>query len=271
MPLIFSDGQINAITFAADCPGGFTDGELAGLSKMLPDLTHLFELHAARQTARNLLETYLGKNTGKRVLEGKVRRGDGEDIHAVIWFCDLRDSTPLAESMPREVFLKILNDFFDCMAGAVLDHGGEVLRFIGDAALAIFPTGETKPSVRQRCHSSHQACDDALAAAIDAQGRMAELNRARISEAEPPLEFGIGLHIGGLTYGNIGVPERLEFTVIGAAANEAARLEGLCKVLKTSVLISEDFRRCFSGDLESMGLHSMRGIDGEREIFTLTD
>ncbi len=273
MPVPFSDGQINVVSLAADRPGGFSSEELGHIYDMLPVFGLLLEVLAARQTAATVLNTYLGEHTGERVLKGLIKRGDGEDIHAVIWFCDLRDSTPLAESMSRAAFLGILNDFFDCMAGAVLDHGGEVLRFIGDAALAIFPTGvasATLPGARTRkCCSTEQACHSALAAAQDAQARMEALNRARAQNGEPSLGFGLALHMGEVTYGNIGVPQRLEFTVIGAAANEAARLQDMCKTLGESILISAEFARCFSGELVSLGRHTLRGVGTAREIFTL--
>ncbi len=141
MPIVFSDARRSAITFAADRPGGFSTGELEAIYGMLPVLSRLLEVHALRRTARTILETYLGRVSGERVLNGLVRRGDGEDIDAVIWFSDLRGSTPLADALPRPVFLELLNGYFEAMAGSVLAHDGEVLRYIGDALLAIFPLG----------------------------------------------------------------------------------------------------------------------------------
>ncbi|MDA9981394.1 adenylate/guanylate cyclase domain-containing protein [Gammaproteobacteria bacterium] len=269
MPLVFSEGQINVITFVADRPGGFTDFELVETRNLVRVLARLLEIHAVRRTAKTLLDTYLGKHTGERVLRGLIKRGDGEDIHAVIWFCDLRDSTLMAESMPRMEFLGVLNDFFDCMAGAVLDQGGEVLRFIGDATLAIFATGKSSSGVDRGCCDTVSACHAALAAAKDAQVRMGILNRNRARIGEPPLRSGLALHMGDVTYGNIGVPERLEFTVIGAAANEAARLEGLCKTLDQPLLISSAFKRCFPAGLVSLGFHTLRGVSVATEVFTL--
>jgi adenylate cyclase len=216
-----------------------------------------------------LLETYLGKHAGDRVLKGQIKRGDGENIHAVIWFCDLRESTPLADSMSRDDFLGLLNKFFDCMGGAVLQHGGEVLRFIGDAALAIFPIGNPDISGEEKRRSTRQACEKALTAAIDAQSRMECLNKKRLERSRRPLEFGLALHVGDVTYGNIGTAKRLEFTVIGAAANEAARLEGMCKTLNRPILLSAAFVRAFPGDFVSLGKHELRGVSESKEIFTL--
>ena len=267
IPVRFSDGQINVVSVTADRPGGFSTKDLRLIHEMLPVFGHLLELQVVRRNAAVLLDTYLGKHTGRRVLDGLIKRGDGEDIHAVIWFCDLRDSTRLADSMSRAAFLGILNAFFDCLAGAVLDHGGEVLRFIGDAALAIFPTAAA--DTQRRVHGVAHACRTALAAAVDARERIATINRRRARIGDPPLRFGLALHLGEVSYGNIGVPSRLEFTVIGAAANEAARLENLCKALNEPILISGAFARCFPGKLISLGQHPLRGVGVPQEVFTL--
>lgn len=267
IPVRFSDGQINVVSVTADRPGGFSTEDLRQIHETLPVFGRLIEVQVVRRNAVALLDTYLGKHTGQRVLDGLIKRGDGEDIHAVIWFCDLRDSTRLADSMSRNEFLGILNAFFDCTAGSVLDHGGEVLRFIGDAALAIFPTAAS--DVRRRVRGVEHACETALAAAEDAHQRIETLNHQRAQMGEPLLRFGLALHMGEVTYGNIGVPNRLEFTVIGAAANEAARLQDLCKALDEPILISGAFARCFPGKLISLGYHSLRGIGAPQEVFTL--
>ncbi|MGH8692259.1 MAG: adenylate/guanylate cyclase domain-containing protein, partial [Burkholderiales bacterium] len=204
--------------------------------------------------ARNILDAYLGQQAGEKVLAGRIRRGDGEDINAVIWFCDLRDSTPLADSMSRQDFLRLLNEYFECVLGPVLEREGEVLRFIGDAALAIFPVGD----------DPGPACAKALAAARDALERMDKLNKKR----RPPLRFGIGLHLGELTYGNIGTPTRIEFTVVGAAANEAARIEALCKQLNVDLLVSDRVARALPGAWKSLGKHNLRGVGDKMELFT---
>jgi adenylate cyclase len=269
LPMAFSDGEVNVATFVTERHGGFSDLEVACMDATVKVLARLLEVHTVRRTAKTLLDTYLGRHTGERVLRGLVKRGDGEDLHAVIWFCDLRDSTVMADTMPRSAFLHVLNDFFDCMAGAVLDHGGEVLRFIGDAALAIFPIGSSSSGVDRGCCDTATACHGALEAAKDAQSRLETLNNRRRERNDPPLRYGLALHMGDVTYGNIGVPQRLEFTVIGSAANEAARLEGLCKTLNQPLLISAEFKRCFPGELISLGHHTLRGIGGFTEVFTL--
>ena len=260
MPLLFSDGQINIITLVSDRSGGFSTEELGQFYEILPVLSRLFEVHALRTTAITLLDTYLGKHSGQRVLEGSIKRGDGENIHAVIWFCDLRDSTSLTEALPREDYLAMLNQFFDCMAGAVLDHGGEVLKFIGDAILAIFPIEDP---------DSPEAAEHAIQAAQDAQREMTLINQQRAERGANAIGFGIGMHIGNLMYGNIGTLGRLDFTVIGAAVNEASRIESMSKALNQNILLSAEFARHFPTRLVSLGMHTLRGVSTPQELFTL--
>lgn len=270
MPIAFADGRRSAITFAADRPGGFTSAELETVYGMLPVLSRLVEVHALRRTARTILETYLGRSSGERVLKGLIRRGDGDDIEAVIWFSDLRASTALAESMSRKSFLALLNDYFEATAGAVLAHGGEILRFIGDAFLAIFPLVPADEGPVDD-EPAALACDRALAAARDAMARMAAHNLSRRGRGEPPLAFGIGLHIGGVTYGNIGLDQRLEFTVIGAAANEAARIEALCKTVNQPLVLSTQLADRVREPLVSLGVHALRGVSARQEVWTLAE
>ncbi len=223
-------------------------------------------------TASNeLLKTYLGQRSGERVLAGRTGRGEGDKIHAVIWLCDLRDSTRLSESVPVEEFFHSLNEFFDCTAAAVLEHGGEVLSYVGDAVFAIFPIGSAEKPLREACSREEGACAAALAAAHDARARVDDLNRRRQERGEPPLDFGLALHIGDVIYGNLGVAQRMQYTVIGAAANEAARLAGMCRELRRWVLVSSKFPHCFPGEMVSLGHHVMRGVDTPQEIFTLVE
>jgi adenylate cyclase len=267
-----ADGMI--VSWTSDRKGGFSATNVKALRRLQRRFSLSLKLAQREQVAQNVVSAYLGADAGKRVLAGQIRRGDGQDIHAVIWFCDLRDSTVMADRLPRPDFLATLNEFFDCTAGAVLDHGGEILLFIGDAALAIFPTNidDGKGSFMgstARCCSTEEACAHAIVAAHEAMDRMAALNERRTKNGEPTLNYGLGLHMGDVTYGNIGVPGRLEFTVIGAAANEAARLEGLCKELNTPILISQEFKQCYPGPLESLGVHSLRGVGTPIEVFTI--
>jgi adenylate cyclase len=254
-PLEFLSGEVHALSFATRRAGGFSVAEIEALHRLKPALARLTEVYGLARKARNILDAYLGQQAGEKVLAGRIRRGDGEDINAVIWFCDLRESTPLADSLSRQDFLRLLNDYFECVLGPVLERRGEVLRFIGDAALAIFPVDE----------DPGPACAAALAAAREALARMDKLNKNR----PRPLRFGIGLHLGELTYGNVGTPTRIEFTVVGAAANEAARIESLCKHLQVDLLVSERVARALPGGWKSLGSHTLRGVGDKMELFTL--
>ena len=257
MPFRFADGQFNAMSMTSFAPGGFSTAHLGAVYEVLPMLGRLVEVFAQRRTAVTLLETFLGQRTGGRVLDGLVKQGDGESIEAVVWFSDLRDSTALSQSMTRDEYMHYLDRYFHCMAGAVLKKEGEVLRFIGDAALAIFPVGG----------EAREACRRALAAARLAGERVAADNAGHPKRA--PIRYGIGLHLGEVTYGNIGVPERLEFTVIGPAANTAARVESMCKTLGRNVVISSTFAAAYGGTLASLGRHPLKDVQGEQELFTL--
>ncbi|MEM7255491.1 MAG: DUF427 domain-containing protein [Pseudomonadota bacterium] len=271
MPVVFSDGQINAMTLTTKRAGGFSTRDLGFVYEILPTLARLIEVHAVKRKSVQLLKTYLGRHTGERVLDGHITRGDGEQIHAVIWFCDLRDSTGLASRLSDDAFLNVLNTFYDCVAGAVLDHGGEVLRFIGDAALAIFPIGTGGDRRRKGADSATAVCETARRAATAAQARIAEQNRLRAAGGETPIGYGIALHLGDVTYGNIGTANRLEFTVVGNAANEAARIESLSKTLGEPLLFSESFVAASGdGNFRSLGRHELRGLNAHQEIFTLT-
>ncbi|MCP4391012.1 MAG: DUF427 domain-containing protein [Gammaproteobacteria bacterium] len=265
MPMLFSDGQINAVCISSNRPGGFTTEDLGYIYEILAVLGRIYEVHALQHKAVSLLDTYLGSHAGERVLNGLIRRGDGQDIRAVIWFCDLRGSTPLALSMSRTEFLAYLNEFFDCVAGAVLDHGGQILRFIGDAALAIFPLEQDDDGA-----DLQQTCEQAIAAARQASSRIRSTNEERKQRSLAPIEYGIALHVGDVTYGNIGTGNRLEFTVIGEAANLAARIESMCKTLGKPVLLSREFAACAPDRVVSVGTHQLKGIDEPQEIYMLS-
>lgn len=262
LPLKFSDGQINILALTSDAPGGFSTRQLGHLYEILPNLARQLEAHAHRKSAVSLLRTYLGRNAGPQVWEGRVERGDREEMHAVIWVADLRESTALAQALSRDDYLALLNDYFDAVAGSVIEHGGEVLKFIGDAVLGIFPIPDPD-------HPKPEACMSALAAAKCARAALAALNADRAVQDKEPLQFGIGLHRGDLAYGNVGTEQRLDFTVIGSAVNEATRIENLTKTVGQPVLASQDFARSVSCPLVSVGKHTLRGVDGEREIFSV--
>ncbi|MEH6405574.1 MAG: DUF427 domain-containing protein [Sneathiella sp.] len=262
VPLSFSDGQINVLTLVSDEPGGFTTDQLGNLYEILPNLGRLLEAHAQRTSSLTLLKTYLGRNAGERVSNGLVKRGDGEELHAVIWFSDLRQSTTMADTMSREDYLAVLNLYFDCVVGSIIDNGGEVLKFIGDAVLAIFP-------IENPSDTHPDACERALLAVRAADEQITEVNLNRREEGQNLLNFGTALHRGTITYGNVGTEQRLDFTVIGPAVNEAARIEDLCKTLDKPVLMSSAFAMGATGTVISLGEHQLRGVKDPQEIFGL--
>ena len=255
MPLEFLGGEAHALSVATCSAGGFSDAEIAAIARIRPPLTRLVEVYSLERQAGNILDAYLGRHAGGEVLQGRIRRGDAERIHAVIWFCDLRDSTPLADALGPEAFLALLNEYFECVLGPVLERHGHVLRFIGDAALAIFPVGADPADAATR----------AVDAAREAVARMEKMNQDR----QTPLRFGIGLHLGDVLYGNIGTRSRIEFTVIGAAANEAARIEALCKTLGAPLVVSEEVARHTRHAWRRLGPHALRGVEKPLELLTL--
>lgn len=253
-------------SWCTDRSSGFSDSDLRGLNRLQQRLAVAVKMRVKDQIAGNILETYLGQSAGRKVLNGQIKRGDGERIYSVIWYSDLRDSTKLADSMSGDSYIELLNRYFECTANSVLEHQGEVLRFPGDAVLAIFPINEQT--------SSTDACIRALKAATLAFCRLDELNKARELDHQPPLNFGIGLHVGEVLFGNIGVPQRLEFTVIGPAMNETARLEALTKERNVEILTSEKFVRHLEkakcetiGECRPLGERSLQGVDQPMRIY----
>ncbi len=244
--------------------GGFTEAEIKYLQALAMPLALAIKSTTTYDLAKTLLDTYLGSYSGGHVLDGLVERGQGKLIDCVLWYCDLRDSTAMAEQLPIEDYLEAINAYFDCTAGAVLDHGGEVLKFIGDAVMAIFPFEDTtRPPV--------DMCRAAATTAREAMSKAATVNAARTDKALVPIHFGVSLHVGQVMYGNVGTAQRLDFTVTGPAANEATRLEGLCKSLGTPVVASSRFGEICPEELIPLGVHQVAGVDGGLAAFTLAD
>ena len=262
----FGDGKDDGIlgSWTTDRSSGFSDREINALQRIQSRLAVVCKISIKEEISHNIVSAYLGPDAGRQVLNGHMKRGDYETIHAVIWYSDMRRSTTLADTLPAEEFLAAINSYFECTAGAVLKNGGEVLRFIGDAVLAIFP-------IREGAISEDAACEAALAAAREAQATLAKINRTRIDVGEEELAFGLGLHLGDVMYGNIGVPARLEFSVIGRAANEVARIEDMTKPSGHAVLASEDFVRHLPFVPKSLGHHEFRGVGHAIEIFVLSN
>ncbi|MEA2781533.1 MAG: adenylate cyclase [Rhodospirillaceae bacterium] len=253
-------GQGMLGSWATDQRGGFTDGEIEALLGIQDSLAVACKMATRGGLAKSALSTYLGASAGERVLSGQIKRGDGETSRAAIVWGDLRNSTQMAEQLGRQVYIDNLNGFFDATAGAVADAGGEILSFIGDGFLAIFPCERNQKE-------SNKACKLAHSAALDATHRMAETNRHRQANDEAPLGYGLGLHIGNVMFGNVGLAERLSFSVFGATVNEAARLETLTKKFATPIVASEEFMTYCGGEWEALGSEFLRGINTPMTVF----
>src|SRR5262245_12892612 len=261
LPLRFSGQRVNAISIATHRPAGFSDAELARFKDLTALIALVLEAKETQRVASTLLDTYLGRDAGRRVLGGLVQRGDGITLVAALWYCDLRRFTATTEPLPRDQIIALLNDYFACMVGAVHRHGGEVLKFIGDAMLAIFPIADDLDRDR--------ACVAALAAAEDALADLDALNERRQAEGKAILQADIALHTGAVMYGNIGAPDRLDFTAIGTAVNLVTRLERMCEELGQRLLASARFASPCGSKLVSVGHYRLRGFSQPQEIFAL--
>ncbi|MEP3274877.1 MAG: adenylate/guanylate cyclase domain-containing protein, partial [Stappiaceae bacterium] len=255
MPLPFSGGQTNVLTMACDHPSGFTTANLGLVFETSAVLSRYYEVFALKENAQSLLETYLGKRTGKRVLGGEIRRGDGDEIDAAILFCDLRESTRLESTLGRDDYIKLLNGFFEETTEIINAHGGEVLKFIGDAVLAIFPADEER----------NLACEQALTSAKEI---VSKINASVFDQPSENIDCAIGIAFGGVTYGNVGSRERLDFTVIGSAANIAARLgdfgkRGTYKIVATADIAQSD------PESITLGKVALHNVDQTVEAFAI--
>lgn len=261
----FGAGELNGMvgSWATDRPAGFTEADVQALQRIQQQLGVACKMRIKDQIARNVVTTYLGADAGLRVLDGQIRRGDGETIRAVIWYSDMRGSTEMADTLPSDDYIRALNDYFEACAGAVLANGGEVSNFIGDAVLAIF-------SIPEGPVNEKQACERAFAASIEAESRLATINERRKESDDPPLRFGLGLHVGDVLFGNIGVADRVSFSVIGPTVNEVARLEALTKELGRPIVASDRFARNISIAWDTLGQHQLRGVGDPIEILAPT-
>lgn len=258
-PMKFISGPGHPVTFATKRPSGFTDDELAAIRAVVPPLARIGEILALLRTATNLLSTYVGRNAGSRILAGQIQLGDTDTLRAVVWFSDLRGFTPLARTSAPQSVIRALNDLFACQIPAIDKHGGEVLKFLGDGLLAIFPYADDA--------SAPGRCDAALDAAAEALVALKSMNDRRLADAEPPISFGVALHPGEISYGNIGGASRLDFTCIGPAVNLAARLQGVASQLSRPVVVSEPFAKFTTRPLEDLGMFELKGVDVAQRAF----
>jgi adenylate cyclase len=263
-PLIFTNGSVHVATWSTQQAGGFTETQIAAIETIVKPFTRVAEIRALQRTATNLLDTYVGHNAGERILAGRIRRGHTETIHSVIWLSDMRGFTSMADRLPPQKLVDLLNRYFDCQVPAILRHGGEVLKFIGDGLLAIFPLTESSADARE-------ACDSALAAAREAQVDIDAIDTLdNIGDANG-VRFGLALHIGEVLYGNIGSGNRLDFTCIGPAVNLAARLEKLAANLGRTIILSAEFAEHSRIALEPLGEFAVAGFTAMQRAFGLPD
>jgi adenylate cyclase len=240
-------------SWTTDAPGGFSEEVIDALLHIQNDLAVAAKMAVLGKLADNMVTTYLGGSAGQRVLSGQVRRGDGETIRAALVMADMRRSTALAEKAGRQVYIDTLNTFFDAIASPFNKNGGEILSFMGDGFLAVYPCDRHRVP-------SEQATQAAMAAVREATARMAELNTERRREGEAEIGYGIALHVGNVMFGNVGLKDRLTFSAFGGAVNEVQRLQGLTKTLGRPVVASQAFATYCGGDWVSLGERRLRGV-----------
>jgi adenylate cyclase len=258
-----SQGTGVVYSFSSDREGGFSDDDTTLMEATLPALSLAMKAHAGYVIASGLLCTYFGEDAGRRVHAGAVMRGSVETLRAVIWYADIRGFTPISDAAPGPVVADLLNDVFEILAASLRARGGQVLKFIGDAMLATFSFEEADRA---------ETCRRALDAAIEAMANIDALNTARAAAGVPVASVDLALHVGEVLYGNVGATDRLDFTVIGPAINEVARIEALCEPLGRAVLVSAEFVAAIIGGetrLETLGRHALRGVREPKEIFAL--
>jgi adenylate cyclase len=261
-----ADGAIGMMdctfsSWSTDHPGGFADADLAALEFLVPCLALAIKSASIARITETLVETYLGRDAGHRVLRGHIERGVAEKISAVLWFSDLQGFTRITDTAPPTQIIPLLNDYADAVVSALRGQGGEVLKFMGDGILAIFDAA-----------AAADACRQAIDAAADAVRRVTALNQRRRVAGLPVTRFYLGLHVGEVFYGNIGSFDRLDFTVVGPAVNETSRIAAMCGSLDQHVLLSPAFAAA-AGDarqrLVSVGRYALRGVQRPQELFTL--
>jgi adenylate cyclase len=250
LPMRFVDGETHVITLAADA--GFSDEQLAAVRHLVRPLARLAEILAMRRTATNILETYVGKSAGARVWAGSIRKGDVETIRCALWFSDLRGFTEMSSRRTAREVIAVLNDVFDCQVPAIDKHGGEVLKFIGDGLLAIFPIAGPE-DVQARCVAAIDAAREALAAIDQLAG----------------WRIGVALHLGDVAYGNIGGASRLDFTAIGMAVNLCARLEGIASKLGRALVVSAELAAAAGRPVDDLGTFELKGIAEPQHVYAL--
>ena len=247
--------------WSTDRPGGFNERDIAFLEKLVPMLALAVTTTSLAGIAKTLVETYLGRDAGQRVMSGSIERGVAERIEAALWFSDLRDYTRIFDTAAPGLIIPFLNDYAEAVISAVHAEGGDVLKLIGDGVLAIFTSAERR-----------EACRAALAAAGRARDSVVELNQRRSAEELPTTAMYLGLHFGEVFFGNIGSKERLDFTVVGPAVNEVSRIAAMCRSVDQMLLVSSAFANGMGEErscLVSVGRYALRGVGRPQDLYTL--
>jgi len=261
LPVMTAEGISAAIIISTKSNAGFSELDVRNFHLIRDYMVPIIEVQSLRHLSKSLMNTYVGRRTGEKVLAGMIKRGDADIINAALWFSDLRNFTHFTETLAAEQVIAMLNEYFEFVSAAVTAQGGEILRFIGDAMLIVFPINDTQ--------SRQIACRAAMDAAIDAQSTLASLNHRRRRHGQPEIEFGVGLNVGEVIYGNVGAPDRLDFTVMGPVVNRTARLESLTKQLGRNILFSKEFADLIDEPVQSLGEHDMKGIAEPQAVFAL--
>jgi adenylate cyclase len=263
LPMTFIDRAVNGSSWTTRQPGGFTDAQVGAIRALIPALARYIEVISLQRTASMLLDTYVGNRAGERILGGQIRRGHTDTMNAAIWLSDLRGFTPLSDRLPAETVVDILNHYFDCQVAAIREQGGEILKFMGDGLLAVFPIQEADEDAADVCGRVLQAARSSRAS-VDAL----EYQTAGTVER---FRFGVALHVGKLLYGNIGGGNRLDFTCIGPAVNLAARLEKLTSRLRRTVVASNAFAAVCDDAWTDLGEFPIAGFSTPQRVFGLSD
>lgn len=263
VPVPFLDGSIHATSWITQHPAGFSDDDIAAIRSIIAPLARVSEIISLRRTAEMLLDTYVGNRAGSRILGGQIRRGHTDTMQAVIWLSDLRGFTALSDRLPAETVVEILNQYFDCQVTAIRGHGGEVLKFMGDGLLAVFPIDEY---VGDAAH----VCARVLEAARESRASVEALSFP-VGDVVERFRFGVALHVGNILYGNIGGGNRLDFTCIGPAVNLAARLEKITGRLGRTVVASEGFANVCRHDWRELGEFPIAGFSKAQRVYGLAE
>ena len=263
LPLPFTDGSVHGTSWATTAAGGFTDKHLAALRSIIQPFARIGEIFALRRTAASLLDTYVGNRAGERIMAGQIRRGHSESMQAAIWLSDLRGFTALSDRLVAGTIVDILNRYFDCQVPAIRKHGGEILKFMGDGLLAVFPIAKDGGDLGEVCGRVLEAAREAKASV--------EAMQYPSGEKIERFRFGVALHIGEILFGNIGGLSRLDFTCIGPAVNLAARLEKIASKLGRTVVASSAFAGASAADWVDLGEFPLSGFSRAQRVFGRSD